>query len=133
MSQTADLACTYAALILDDGGADVSVSEENAGRRRRKRKKKAAADRSSVMAPSFSFLRSAALLQNAAAFQFSFSAEQTMETVSLDRGGEREKASRLRGRSRGSTSIGKQEPPPPAGDRRRLKLPPLSAARFLSL
>jgi hypothetical protein len=43
MSQTADLACTYAALILDDGGADVSVSEENARRRRRKRKKKAAA------------------------------------------------------------------------------------------
>lgn len=43
MTETTDLACTYAALILDDGGADVSVSEDEA--ERAEKKKAAAIDR----------------------------------------------------------------------------------------
>jgi hypothetical protein len=84
MSQTADLACTYAALILDDGGADVSVSflkeeEEENGREKRGKKRRLPIDRRWLPLSLLSPLRFHAA--KCAVLPVSFSTERPMATV----------------------------------------------------
>lgn len=83
MSQTADLACTYAALILDDGGADVSVSflkEEEEENGREKRGKKGGCR--SIVDGSLSLLSPLRFhAAKCAVLPVSFSAERPMATV----------------------------------------------------